>query len=276
VEFDHADIFRDIAHIRQTFDNFIDRIYPQNTLFAFDDDQNISDLIKGKKCCIESYGKHKDSSWCLGKHFADPPWSVFEVLKKGEVFGTFKAKLMGEHNLLNALSSIAVADSLEIPINAVKSALETFENVKRRQEIRGTVRGITVMDDFAHHPTAVRETIKGVKRFYNKGRLIAVFEPRTNSSMRSVFQDIYPLSFDNADLICIRKPPLLEKIPTGERFSSEKLVDDLKIKGKDAHYFSDTQTIIDFLLKTAKTDDVVLIMSNGGFDNIHSKLLELL
>jgi UDP-N-acetylmuramate: L-alanyl-gamma-D-glutamyl-meso-diaminopimelate ligase len=276
VEFDHADIFRDIEHIRQTFDNFIDRIYPQNTLFAFDDDQNIPDLIKGKKCCIESYGINKNSSWSLGKYFADPPWSVFEVLKKGEAFGTFRAKLMGEHNLLNALSSIAVADSLEIPINAVKSALETFENVKRRQEIRGTVRGITVMDDFAHHPTAVRETIKAVKPFYNKGRLIAVFEPRTNSSMRSVFQDIYPLSFDNADLICIRKPPLLEKIPTGERFSSEKLVDDLKIKGKDAHYFSDTQTIIDFLLKTAKTDDVVLIMSNGGFDNIHSKLLELL
>ena len=159
------------------------------------------------------------------------------MIKKGEVFGNFKTKLVGEHNLLNALSVIAVADHLSVPAGAISEALETFDGAKRRQEVRGVKKGITVMDDFAHHPTAVRETIKAVKPFYRQGRIIAVFEPRTNSSMRKVFQDVYPLSFDGADIICISKPPLLEKIPPGERFSSEMLVEDLKSRGKDAHYF---------------------------------------
>jgi len=129
------------------------------------------------------------------------------------------------------------------------------------------------MDDFAHHPTAVRETIAAVKGRFGNGRLIAAFEPRTNTSMRNVFQDVYPGAFDAADLICIRKPTLLEKIPETIRFSSEKLVSDLIVRGKDAHYFKDTEGIIDFLSETAASGDLVLIMSNGGFDNIHERLL---
>ena len=136
--------------------------------------------------------------------------------------------------------------------------------------------GIVVMDDFAHHPTAVRETIKAVKPFYPDGRLIAVFEPRTNTSMRDVFQDVYPGCFDEADLICIRKPPLLKKIPEGQRFSSKKLVQDLKQQGKDALYFENTDLIIDFLKKKAVPGDAILVMSNGGFDKIHERLLEAL
>ena len=132
------------------------------------------------------------------------------------------------------------------------------------------------MDDFAHHPTAVRETVRAVKSVVSSGRLIAVFEPRTNTSMRSIFQNEYPGVFDPADIICIRKPPLLEKIPFGQRFSAEQLVEDLRNRGKDAHYFPDTDTILDFLLITARPGDIVLIMSNGGFDNIHERLLESL
>jgi UDP-N-acetylmuramate: L-alanyl-gamma-D-glutamyl-meso-diaminopimelate ligase len=198
------------------------------------------------------------------------------VIKKGEPFGHFKTKLVGEHNLLNALSVIAVADHLSVSPAAISEALETFDGAKRRQEVRGVKKGITVMDDFAHHPTAVRETIKAVKPFHRPGRIIAVFEPRTNSSMRKVFQDVYPLSFDGADIICISRPPLLEKIPSDERFSSEKLVEDLKRRGKDAHYFEDTQSIIDFLVKESSSGDLLLIMSNGGFENIHERLLAAL
>ena len=132
------------------------------------------------------------------------------------------------------------------------------------------------MDDFAHHPTAVKETIRALKPFHTGGRLLAVFEPRTNSSMRKVFQDVYPLSFDGADLICIRRPSRLDKIKPDERFSSEKLVADLKNQGKDAYYFSNTEAIIDFLVNTACSGDLILIMSNGGFDNIHARLLSIL
>jgi UDP-N-acetylmuramate: L-alanyl-gamma-D-glutamyl-meso-diaminopimelate ligase len=132
------------------------------------------------------------------------------------------------------------------------------------------------MDDFAHHPTAVRETLRAVKSFYTAGRIIAVFEPRTNSSMRKVFQNDYPLSFDGADLVCIRNPPLLHKIPVEQRFSSELLVSDLKNRGIDAHFFPDTDTIIDFLVAAARPEDLVLIMSNGGFNQIHERLLAAL
>ena len=132
------------------------------------------------------------------------------------------------------------------------------------------------MDDFAHHPTAVRETVRAVKSVVSGGRLIAVFEPRTNTSMRNIFQNEYATVFDPADIICIRKPPLLNKIPTGQRFSSKQLVNDLKKRRKNARYFPDTDTILEFLLKTARPQDYVLIMSNGGFDNIHQRLLDSL
>ena len=276
IEFDHADIFKDINHVRYAFDSFISNISNKGKLYVFDQDDNISDLIKGKKCIIEKYGKDSGSYWRLGSVSIEPPWTIFEVLKQGITFGIFKAGLMGEHNLLNTLSAIAISDSLMIPVDIISEALETFEGIKRRQEVRGQKRNITIIDDFAHHPTAVKETIRAVKPFYPDSRLVAVFEPRTNSSMRKVFQNIYPLSFDQADVICIRKPALLEKIPPLDRFSSEKLVDDLNNRGKSAHYFPETESIIDFLIKETRPGDVILIMSNGGFDNIHEKLLDKL
>jgi UDP-N-acetylmuramate: L-alanyl-gamma-D-glutamyl-meso-diaminopimelate ligase len=276
VEFDHADIFRDIQHVKQAFDAFITSISPQNTLIAFDDDNNVSDLVQGKSCQMVKYGRHTDSVWQLGSVSIQQPWTFFDVLKHGRVFGNFKTRLVGEHNMLNALSAIAVADTLTIPVESIARAFESFEGIKRRQEIRGEKSGITIMDDFAHHPTAVRETLRAVKPFYPNGRLIAVFEPRTNSSMRNIFQNIYPLSFDGADIICIRQPSLLNKIPPKERFSSQQLVNDLINQGKDAHYFPDTDEIIDFLITEAKSGDLILVMSNGGFDNIHERLVSVL
>ena len=276
VEFDHADIFKNLNHVKEAFNRFLSSISQKNTLIAFDGDKNVADLISGIKCTIEKYGLDMGSTWRLQNISLDPSWTVFEVLKQTRIFGTFKTNLIGMHNLLNIISTIAVADRLNIQGEVIAEALTTFQGIKRRQEIRGIKKGITVMDDFAHHPTAVKETISAARPFYNKGRIIAVFEPRTNSSMRKVFQTIYPSSFKSADLICIRKPPLLEKIPPAERFSSEKLVDDLKNQGQEAYFFSNTESIIDFLVDRALPGDLILIMSNGGFDNIHEKLLERL
>jgi UDP-N-acetylmuramate: L-alanyl-gamma-D-glutamyl-meso-diaminopimelate ligase len=276
VEFDHADIYRDLGHVKQAFDKFVSGISHNHRLFAFGEDANVADLIRNKRCHIETYGTGGNYPWRLGDVSVTPPFSLFEVLKQGKSHGIFRTRLQGEHNLLNALAVVAIADHLDIPTETLSGAFETFQGVKRRQEIRGQKNGITVMDDFAHHPTAVRETIRAVKPFYPDGRLLAVFEPRTNSSMRKVFQDIYSLSFDQADIICIRKPPLLEKIPAAERFSSEKLVADLKNRGKDAYYFPDTESIIDFVHKEARSGDLILVMSNGGFENIHERILNLL
>jgi UDP-N-acetylmuramate: L-alanyl-gamma-D-glutamyl-meso-diaminopimelate ligase len=276
VEFDHADIFNDLDHIKEIFRGFIETLPGSSSLLAFDGEQNVTEVIGNHHCRIEHYGTKPTSPWRLGSVSTEPPWTVFEVFKNNEHFGTFKTRLFGEHNLLNALADIAIADGLKIPVDVIAQALQTFEGIKRRQEIRGQKRQITVMDDFAHHPTAVRETVRAVKSVVSSGRLIAVFEPRTNTSMRSVFQKEYPAVFNPADIICIRKPPLLNKIPSSQRFSSEQLVDDLKIRGKDAHYFPDTDAILNFLTITARPGDLILIMSNGGFDNIHERLLETL
>lgn len=285
IEFDHADIFRDLEHVRQTFYDFVHRIPPQSTLIAHDDDANIAAVTDDFNACgdaplacnVAVYGKKADSDWRLNSVGIDPPWNRFEVFKKGEKFGSFKTRMVGEHNLLNALAVIAASDRMGLSADEIGRALASFAGVRRRQEVRGVKNGVTVMDDFAHHPTAVRETLKAVRPFYPKGRIIAVFEPRTNSSMRNVFQDIYPLSFDEADVICIREPSMLAKIPPAERFSSHKLVNDLNRRGKVAHYFPDTDSIVDFLSsQNLETGDLILVMSNGGFDNIHERLLKIL
>ena len=276
VEFDHADIFRDQAAVRNAFDSFVSGMSSKSTLLAFDRDPIIRELIQNRPCRILSYGTETGSAWKLGNHSMHPPWTHFDVMKDGGLWGRFQTRMIGEHNLWNALSAIAVAETLGILQPEISTAMKTFEGVKRRQEIRGCKNGVTVMDDFAHHPTAVRETLRAVKSAYTAGRIIAVFEPRTNSSMRRVFQNDYPLSFDGADLVCIRTPSLLHKIPVAERFSSELLVGDLKNRGIDAHFFPDTDAIIDFLIAAARPEDLVLIMSNGGFDQIHERLLAAL
>jgi len=276
VEFDHADIYQDLDHVKSAFENFLSGISPDSRLIAYDADANIDQLLDVKPVSAVRYGSTENADWRLGEFFVSPPWLHFDVMRAGEFFGRFKAPFAGEHNLRNVLSAIAVASELGVDTAVVAKGLERFEGVKRRQEVRGVKGGVTVIDDFAHHPTAVFETIRAIRPFYPEGRLIAVFEPRTNTSMRKIFQGAYAEVFDEADSICIRKPPLLAKIPEGERFSSEKLVADLKSRGKDARYFEDTEEIISYVAGTAKPGDAVLIMSNGGFDNIHEGLLEKL
>ncbi|MGD9215902.1 MAG: cyanophycin synthetase, partial [Desulfobacteraceae bacterium] len=188
----------------------------------------------------------------------------------------FKTRMIGQHNLRNLLAGIAAGAHIGVSKSDIAKALETFKGVRRRQEVRGVKNGITVIDDFAHHPTAVLETINAVKSFYEENRVFAVFEPRTNSSRRTVFQSVYADAFDRADMVCIRQAPMLEKIPPDQRFSSQQLVEDLRQKGRQAFYFPDTDAILEFLLARVCPGDVLLIMSNGGFDNIHARLLEAL
>jgi len=276
VEFDHADIFDDLDHIKSTFGRFIEKLPNRSVLMAFDQDANVEELLPRADCHIRRYGLQPESEWMIGQVEIVPPFTQFQVFHKGSLWGEFKTRMIGYHNLANLLSGIAVGAQIGLSSKEMAHALETFKGVRRRQEIRGVKNGVTVMDDFAHHPTAVLETVNAVKAFYENQRLIAVFEPRTNSSMRDVFQSRYATVFDRADLICIRQPPLLEKIPPDQRFSSEQLVADLKAREKEALFFSDTDAIINFLVDQACPEDVILIMSNGGFDNIHTRLLDRL
>lgn len=276
IEFDHADIYTDLAHVKSAFGLFLERMATDSILLAYDDDANIAALLPRAACRVERYGRSMGADWRLGQVTVAPPETHFEVWRNGKRYGEFASHMIGEHNLMNTLAALGVAHHLGIDAARLARGLADFRGIKRRQEVRGVRRGIVVIDDFAHHPSAVRETVRAVKTFYGARRLVAVFEPRTNTSMRDVFQETYATCFDPADLICIRQPPLLKKIPDGERFSSQKLVEDLQERGHAAHYFQDTDAIIDFLVQGAREDDVILIMSNGGFDNIHERLLEAL
>jgi UDP-N-acetylmuramate: L-alanyl-gamma-D-glutamyl-meso-diaminopimelate ligase len=273
VEFDHADIYRDLDHVRSAFGRFLSTFNPDSLLVSVDDDPNVADLVGLAPCKRLSYGLGPDSPWRLGEIVIEAPVTRFQVLKNGIRYGLFQTRMIGVHNLKNALAAVAVADHLGVPLDKIAGALDSFSGVRRRQEIRGEKRGVVVIDDFAHHPTAVKETLRAVESYFSKNRIVAVFEPRTNSSMRNVFQKVYATVFDPADRICIRKPPLLKKIPEGERFSSQQLVIDLKNRGLDATHFDDTESILDDLAESSLPGDVILIMSNGGFDNIHERLL---
>ncbi|MDY6953343.1 MAG: Mur ligase family protein, partial [Thermodesulfobacteriota bacterium] len=276
IEFDHADIYSGLSEVKQAFSDFVKAMPKEALLVGCQDDPMVRDLMTSAPCWATGYGFEETSVWSIKNVRVDPPWTCFRATRRGEAFGDFKTPLMGRHNLLNALAVIAVADDLRIPAEVISYALETFEGVKRRQEIRGTKGGITVIDDFAHHPTEVRETLAATRSFYPNQRIVAVFEPRTNSSRRKVFQEQYAESFDVADLVCVREPPLMEKIPLEERFSSEQLTKALLHQGKEACYFPDTDAMVDYLIGIAKAGDIILVMSNGGFDNIHERLLKRL
>jgi UDP-N-acetylmuramate: L-alanyl-gamma-D-glutamyl-meso-diaminopimelate ligase len=171
---------------------------------------------------------------------------------------------------------VVLGRALDIPWTTLEEAARTFRGVKRRQEIIGERNRVMVLDDFAHHPTAVRETIRAVKDKYRDRRLIAVFEPRSNSSRRKIFQRQYSLSFDAADRTFIPEPPLMDGIPVDERFSSRQLVFDLNQRGLAASYCETTDRLLEALIQEARSGDVVLIMSNGGFDHLHQRLLAAL
>lgn len=271
IEFDHADIFTDIDHIKRIFTAFVKKIEKNSHIIAFDNNENLKQILAGSVASVETYGEN--AQWSFLNHRQQKATTCFDVKGPNKEL-SIKTNLQGRHNLFNCLACIAAANRLGISDQNVSQALSTFSGIKRRQEIRGIKNGITVMDDFAHHPTAVKETIKAVKPFYKDGRVIAVFEPRTNTSMRNVFQDEYPDSFLDADMVCICEPDVKKNIPETDKLSIKKLVTDIEKKGIKAFYFENTNAVISFLVSRLKNKDLVLIMSNGGFDNIHVKLLE--
>ncbi len=276
IEFDHADIYRDLQHVREAFGQFIHAMPSGSLLVHVDDDANVADLTAPAACRRRSYGLGPHADWRLEAIHTDRSTTFFDVIRAGDRYGRFQTQMIGRHNLKNILAAIVVADTLGVAPETIAEALVQFAGVKRRQEIRGEKRGVVVIDDFAHHPSAVRETVQAVKTHFPRNRVIAVFEPRTHSSMRTIFQQAYVSVFDTADRVYIRQPSLLKKVPEGERLSSRQLVADLSARGLDAVHCEDTEAIIADLIQSATAGDVILVMSNGGFDNIHERLLESL
>ncbi len=277
LEFDHADIFADLEAIKRSFRKFVALLPSTGLLIAHLDDPNVAEVAAKAPCPVQGYGFHSNNTWVLRDIIHSNTASSFNIFKDGKLWSSMKLNLSGRHNCLNSLAVCAVLHHLGLDPAIINEGLRSFAGVKRRQEVRGIEKGITVIDDFAHHPTAVKETLAGLKHAYPNRRLIAVFEPRTNSSRRAVFQRDYVSAFDAADLIFLRDPLPIDGLPSDELFSSTRLAGDLRReRNLAAESLADTDSILQRLVAVLQSGDVVAILSNGGFDNIHERLLEQL
>jgi UDP-N-acetylmuramate: L-alanyl-gamma-D-glutamyl-meso-diaminopimelate ligase len=223
IEFDHADIFSDIDAIKSSFRKFVALLPTDGLLIANLDDANVAEISAEAPCAVQGYGLDSSYTWAIDNLEIDNGHTRFKVLKEGQQWGAMNVALAGKHNCLNSLAVCAIMHHIGVSPQTIDLGLKNFAGVKRRQEVRGIEQGITVIDDFAHHPTAVRETLAALKSSYKDRRLIAVFEPRTNSSRRSIFQSDYVKAFDSADLILLREPTPIEGLAEEELFSSTRL-----------------------------------------------------
>lgn len=281
IEFDHADIYKDLEAVKLAFRRLMNLVPGNGRLIAGWDSANVREVVgqMGHKLFtrLETFGTHEDAKWRLANTDFSSEQSQFTVIREGKEWGKFQTPLIGEFNLLNCLAVIIAADAWGVERDLVAEALQSFKNVRRRAEVRGEARGITVIDDFAHHPTAVRETLRGLRQRYAGRRLIAVFEPRSWSSRLAVFQSDYANAFADADYVVIAKVFDSQKASEkGRTLDTRQLIEDIAGQGKPALALPDASEIIQHLMSQLREGDVVAIMSNGGFEGIHDKLLAML
>ena len=281
IEFDHADIYRDLQEIKFQFSRLMNLVPGNGRLICGIDSpvvREVLDEMQGKLfTTIETFGLSEDAKWQARYIDFTGEKTRFTVFRDVTSWGEFETHLIGEFNVRNCLAVIIAADAWGIAKEKIQEAFDTFKSVKRRMEVRGTERGVTVIDDFAHHPTAVEETLKALRMKYDGRRLIAVFEPRSWSSRLAVFQAPYSKAFSYADYVIIAGVYNTSKASElGKVLDVSELVKDIEMQGKPALSFPDADAIIDHLAPELADGDVVAIMSNGGFGGIHDKLLDTL
>jgi UDP-N-acetylmuramate: L-alanyl-gamma-D-glutamyl-meso-diaminopimelate ligase len=275
VEFDHADIYKNLDEVKTAFKRLVNLIPRRGRLVAFDGSANVTECVAKAFCPVERYGFAEDSFWRLTK-FEAGAVSRWTLLRQGTHFADLELPMAGEHNALNATAAAALAAGQGVPVTAIAEALKTFRSVKRRLEVRADIDGITVIDDFAHHPTAIRETLRALRGAYSGRRLVAVLEPRSNTLRRNVFQDELVASLAIADEVVLAGVYQSENIPAGERLDPEHVVTVLNQAGVPAQLLANADAIVAALAPTLKSGDVVAILSNGGFADIYTKLPQAL
>lgn len=278
VEYDHADIYPDFQAVVRAFEGLMTRIREGGRLIACFDYPVIKDLVKLTKVPCVSYGSNAATGarFTPGAILVEGEWTRFEVMDAGRKVDEVTLNIPGSHNVMNALSVWIECRELGILADATRAGLKSFRGVKRRQEERGEVKGVLVIDDFAHHPTAVRETLRALRKKYSGRRLVTVFEPRSATSRRKVFQKDYAEAFGEADSIYIAVPYDQSRIQAGDQFSSDQLVDDLVRNGKTAQVMSSVDEGVLQVAKQSRSGDVVAVLSNGGFGGFIAKLLDAL
>lgn len=281
VEFDHADIYRDLEAIRFEFSRLMNLVPSNGHLIVGIDSPVAREVLEEMRpklhTNIETFGTSDDAKWQARYIDFSGDKTKFTVFKGGKNWGEFETNLIGEFNVRNCLAVIIAANAWSISKEQIQEAFSTFKSVKRRVEVRGVERGVTVIDDFAHHPTAVEETLKALKTKYEGKRLIAVFEPRSWSSRLAVFQDKYEKAFIYADYVIIAGVYDTSKASElGKVLDTNELVEQIKMQSKPSFSFPDADAIVAHLAPELKDGDVVAIMSNGGFGAIHDKILNVL
>ncbi len=268
VEMDHADIFKDVEEIKLSFKRFINLIPRNGLLLANGDDENLAPLLNVAHCPIKRFGLGEENSFKAFNLKMAPTASEFEIPSF-----KFRTSLIGELNVRNALAVVAAAKHCGLSNKQIQSAFDTFKGIKRRMEVRGIAGGITVVDDFGHHPTAIRETLRALRIKYPAQKIWAIFEPRTNTTRRNVFQKELADAFEVADAVIVSQIARLELLKPEERLDPVKLMNDIKGNGKPTAYLPDADSIVAHVKKEASGGDIVCVFSNGGFGGIHDKLL---
>jgi UDP-N-acetylmuramate: L-alanyl-gamma-D-glutamyl-meso-diaminopimelate ligase len=275
VEFDHADIYADLDAVRLAFRRLATLVPRNGLLLLGADSPDALALQRSAVSPVETFGLGEGVTWRAVDISHRDGLTHFDIQRDGRVFGRFASPLLGVHNVRNALAAVAVGARAGLAATALAEGLRAFKGIKRRLEIVGERRGVTVLDDFAHHPTAVHETLLALKTGYPGRKLWAVFEPRSASSCRRVFQDDFARAFGAADEVVIAGV-FRSSLPEAERLSADQLVSDLEHAGRRARHIGTVDDIVRAVAAEAGTGDLVVLMSNGGFGGIHQKLLQAL
>ena len=272
VEFDHADIYPNLAAVKTAFKRLVNLVPRRGRVVAFDGSVNVSECVAKAFCAVERYGFNADSHWRITGLRHEGTESRWTLERAGEVFAELRLPMAGEHNALNATAAAALAAGQGVPVAAIVESLGSFRSVKRRLEVRAEVGGVTIIDDFAHHPTAIRETLRALRTAYAGRRLWAVLEPRSNTLRRNVFEEALVDSLALADRSVLAAVFKSEAIPAGERLHPENVVAALQARGLESAVYADADAIVAAIAPELRAGDVVAILSNGGFGGIYEKL----
>ena len=272
VEFDHADIYADLDAVKTAFKRLVNLVPRRGLIVAYDGNDSVTECVSRAFCRVERYGFSETAYWRIRNLRYASGQTQWEVHRDGALWAEFAMSLAGEHNALNATAAAALAAGQGISKKSIAAALSTFKSVKRRLEVRDRVHGITLIEDFAHHPTAIRETLRALRSVYPQSRLWAVLEPRSNTLRRKVLAADLVASLRRADRVVLAGIYQQERIPEPERLHPEEIVAALNGAGTPAELHPNADAIVAALAPQLASGDVVVILSNGGFDGIYTKL----
>ncbi|HEU4416162.1 MAG TPA: UDP-N-acetylmuramate:L-alanyl-gamma-D-glutamyl-meso-diaminopimelate ligase [Candidatus Angelobacter sp.] len=272
VEFDHADIYADLNAVKLAFKRLVNLVPRKGSIIAYDANENLDECLAKALCPVEKYGMKEDSFWRITNLQFEGRRTSWTVLRDGKEPVDFEFSLAGEYNVLNATAAAAMAANFGVEPQAIVDALKSFKSVKRRLEIKAEIDGITIIDDFAHHPTAIAATLQALRVRYPGARLWAIFEPRSNTLRRKVLQNELVRSLAVADQVVITPIFKPEAVPEHERLTTAAVVNGILDTGKSAREIADADSIVAAIAPELRTGDVVAILSNGGFGGIYEKL----